>query len=423
MVGVVGGHQPPLHPRNDHVTGPAPSAAAEMAQWRCGEPDEHMAVERQLLTTRMAHAERLGDMGWIEWNLQTGESTWSDRVYTMFGRDPGEGPIHLRDLADHAEAADRPGLDLRLRSVMHRAETSEVEFRIRRRGELRHLRAVLDSVVTNGHAAVHGVVQDITCWRRAERIMSESRGKLLRIREQAEEEHHLSVTLREAIMPGLGDTIDLPHARIAVRYRAAGAKPSLGGDWYDAVPLPDGRVLLAIGDVSGHGMPAVSQMAQLRHALVGLAMTGHSPDRLLVWLNDFVLHRMPETTATAVVGHLDPATRMFTWGQAGHPAPILVRDGTATQLDPPSGVLLGATPDEPYELAGVALCEGDLLLLFTDGLVERRTRDIDEGLALTMEAAALLKGDPNDGLDRLIEVIGGPNPEDDTCVLAIGVLG
>ncbi|MFB9677264.1 SpoIIE family protein phosphatase [Streptosporangium vulgare] len=99
------------------------------------------------------------------------------------------------------------------------------------------------------------------------------------------------------------------------------------------------------------------------------------------------------------------------------------RPRTTGQLDSPAGVLLGATPDEPYELAGIELREGDLLLLFTDGLVERRTRDIDEGLELTMKAAALLRGDLDDGLDRLIEVIGGPNPEDDTCVLAIGVLG
>ncbi|MER5644054.1 SpoIIE family protein phosphatase [Streptosporangium sp. NPDC002524] len=395
-----------------------------MVQRSRGEPDEHMAVERHLLTARLAHAERMGEMGWAEWDLQTGETTWSDQAYTIFGRAPGDGPIHLRDLPGHVEEDDRPDLDRLLWSVAHRAEGGETEFRIRRDGELRHLRAVLDPVVTGGRpAAVHGVVQDITCRRRAERIMSESRSKLLRVREQVAEEHDMSVALREAIMPGLGDTIDLPHARIAVRYVAAGVEPGLGGDWYDAVPLPDGRVLLAIGDVSGHGMPAISQMAQLRHALIGLAMTGHSPDRLLAWLNDLVLHRMPETTATSVVGHLDPATRMFTWGQAGHPAPILVRDGTATQLDPPAGVLLGATPDEPYELAGVELREGDLLLLFTDGLVERRTRDIDEGLALTMKAAALLRGDLDDGLDRLIEVIGGPNPEDDTCVLAIGVLG
>ncbi|WP_344973262.1 PP2C family protein-serine/threonine phosphatase [Streptosporangium fragile] len=393
-----------------------------MVQRLRGELDEHLAVERQLLNARLAHAERLGDMGWAEWNLQTGEATWSDQAYVIFGRDPGDGPVQLRDLLGHVEAVDRPALDRLLWAVVHRAFSGEAEFRIRRRGEIRHLRAALDPVAADG-AAVHAVVQDITDRRRAERIMSESRSKLLEVRERAARERHMSVALRDAIMPGLGEAIELPHARIAVRYVAAGIRAGLGGDWYDALPLPDDRVLLAIGDVSGHGMPAISQMAQLRHALVGLAMTGHGPDRLLAWLNDLVLHRMPESTATAVVGHLDPATGRFTWGQAGHPAPILVRDGRAVQLDPPTGVLLGATSDEPYALETVELREGDLLLLFTDGLVERRTRDIDEGLTLVLEAAALLRDDLGDGLDRLIEVVGGPNPEDDTCVLAIDVLG
>ncbi|MBB2913722.1 serine phosphatase RsbU (regulator of sigma subunit) [Streptosporangium becharense] len=405
------------------MTGSAPSAAAEMVQRLRGEPDEHMAVERQLLSARLAHAERLGDMGWAEWNLQTGEATWSEQMHLIFGRDPGEGAVPLRDLPGHAEAADRPGLDRLLWAVVHRSVSGEVEFRIRRRGEVRHLRAVLDSVTAGGRAAVHAVVQDITDRRRAERIMSESRDRLLQIRERAAQERHMSVALRDAIMPGLGEPIELPHARVAVRYVAAGVRAGLGGDWYDALPLPDGRALLAIGDVSGHGMPAISQMAQLRHALIGLAMTGHAPDRLLAWLNDLVLHRMPESTATAVVGHLDPVSGTFTWGQAGHPAPILVRDGRAVQLDPPVGVLLGATCDEPYALKAVGVRRGDLLLLFTDGLVERRTRDIDEGFSLALEAAALLRDDLDDGLDRLIRTLGGPNPEDDTCVLAIDVLG
>ncbi|MFI6508937.1 PP2C family protein-serine/threonine phosphatase [Streptosporangium sp. NPDC050855] len=406
------------------MTLPAPTAVAEKTRWRHDTPDGHMAVERHLLTARLAHAERLGDMGWAEWDLRTGESTWSDGVYAMFGRDPGDGPIPLCDLTGHAEAVDRPGVDRLLRCVMRRAVPGEAEFRVRRHGELRHLRVVLDPVVSGERAAVYGVVQDVTVRRRAERIMSDSRDMLLRVREQAAEEHHMSVALREAIMPGLDGTIDLPYARVTVRYAAAGVGSGLGGDWYDAVRLSDGGVQLAIGDVAGHGMPALAQMAQLRHALAGLAMTGHSPDRLLTWLNDLVLRRMPETTATAVVGRLDPVTGTFTWAQAGHPAPILVRDGTAAQLEPPAGVLLGATSDEPYGLASFRSHPGDLLLLFTDGLVERRTRDIDEGVALTMAAAATLPvGDLEDGLDRLIEVVGGPDPEDDTCVLAVGVLG
>ncbi|MGV9775173.1 PP2C family protein-serine/threonine phosphatase [Streptosporangium sp. NPDC003464] len=406
------------------MTGSAPLTAAEMVQRLRGELDEHMAVEQQLLSARLAHAERLGNLGWAEWNLQTGESVWSERAYAIFGRDPGDGPIHLRDLTAHVEAADRADLDRLLRAVMHGAESGQAEFRIRRQGEVRHLRAVLDPVATGGRTAVHGVIQDITGRRRAERIMSESRRQLLEVREQAAEERHLSVALRDAIMPGLGTAVELPHARIEVRYVPAGTGAGLGGDWYDASTLPDGRLVLAIGDVSGHGLPAIARMARLRHALIGLAMTGESADKLLTWLNALVMHRQAETTATAVIGHLDPVTRVFTWSQAGHPAPILVRDGVAAQLDPPAGVLLGATLTEPYGAAAVELMEGDLLLLFTDGLVERRSRDIDEGLALALEAAAGLTGDGlQAGLDRLIRAVGGPNPEDDTCVLAIDVRG
>ncbi|MFI6799588.1 PP2C family protein-serine/threonine phosphatase [Streptosporangium canum] len=406
------------------MTGSAPLTAAEMVQRLRGELDEHMAVERQHLTARLAHAERLGNLGWAEWNLHTGESVWSDRAYAIFGRDPGEGPIPLRDLVAHVEAVDQADLDRLLRAVVHGAEAGQAEFRIRRQGEVRNLRAALEPVATGGRTAVHGVIQDITGRRRAERIMSESRRQLLEVREQAAEERHLSVALRDAIMPDLGAAVELPHARIEVRYVPAGMKAGLGGDWYDASSLPDGRVVLTIGDVSGHGLPAIAQMARLRHSLIGLTMTGEPADKLLTWLNTLVMHRLTETTATAVIGHLDPATRVFTWSQAGHPAPILIRDGVAVQLDPPAGVLLGATLTVPYEPASVQLLEGDLLLLFTDGLVERRSRDIDEGLALALTAAADLTGDDlKAGLDRLIQKVGGPNPEDDTCVLAIGVLG
>ncbi|MEV7009103.1 SpoIIE family protein phosphatase [Streptosporangium sp. NPDC051022] len=406
------------------MTGSAPLTAAEMVQRLRGELDEHMAVEQQHLSARLAHAERLGDLGWAEWNLHSGESTWSDHAYAIFGRDPGEGPIHLRDLVGHVEPPDRAVLDRLLRSVVDLAKPGQAEFRIRREGEVRNLRAALDLVVTGGRSAVHGVIQDITGRRRAERIMSESRRQLLEVRERAAEEREVSVTLREAIMPGLGSAVDLPRARMEVRYIPAGMKDGLGGDWYEAATLPDGRVLLTVGDVSGHGLPAIAQMTRLRHALGGLAMTGESPDRLLTWLNELMMHRFEETTATAVVGHLDPATGVFTWGQAGHPAPILIRDGAAAHLEPPAGVLLGATRSVPYEPASVRLLEGDLLLLFTDGLVERRDRDIDEGLALTLKAAAGLEwGDLRAGLDRLIRSVGGPNPEDDTCVLVIGVRG
>ncbi|AQZ64070.1 Serine phosphatase RsbU, regulator of sigma subunit [[Actinomadura] parvosata subsp. kistnae] len=384
--------------------------------------------DAEMLAVRLAHAQRLGNMGWAEWHLHTGETIWSDQVYVIFGRDPGEGPIALPDLAEHVEPGDVATLDRLMWSVVQSVEPVQAEFRIRRgpgSADLRDLRVVLEPLTgPEGTIGMHGVIQDITGRRRAERMVSESRRQLLEARERAAEDRHVMLALREAILPEPDGCLDLPRTRIAVRYVPAEKTANLGGDWFEAAPAPDGRQLLAIGDVSGHGLPAISRMAQLRHALVGLAMTGQAANRLLDWLNELVLHQLKDTTATAIIGHFDPRTRVFAWGQAGNLSPILVRDGVASQLPQPRGVLLGAASGSPYELATTRLQPGDLLLMFTDGLVERRTRDIDVGLDLAMSAARKLEGhDLDGGLDRLLADIGGPNPEDDACLLAVGVLG
>ncbi|GAA2270866.1 hypothetical protein GCM10010149_10360 [Nonomuraea roseoviolacea subsp. roseoviolacea] len=399
------------------------------------------AAEKELLAARLAHAQRLGNMGWAEWDLRTGETAWSDQVYVIFGRDPARGPADLPELAGLVEPDDLRMLEQLLLTVVHEAEAAQAEMRIRRGGELRNLRVVLEPLLSAGRPAddlgaglraaatvrgVHAVFQDITGRRRAERIMSESRRQLLEARVKAAEERHVMLALREAILPDPVGCLDLPRTRIAVRYVPAEKTASLGGDWFEAAPLPDGRVLLAIGDVSGHGLPAIAHMAQLRHALVGLTMTGRPASGLLALLNDLVIHRLEGTTATAVIGHLDSSTRVFSWARAGNLAPILVRDGVARQLEQARGVLLGAAGDQAYHLARVELREGDLLLMFTDGLVERRNRDIDEGLALVLAAAARLTRDDlhlglDAALDRLLEEIGGPNPEDDACLLAVGI--
>ncbi|MCT9934415.1 SpoIIE family protein phosphatase [Planotetraspora sp. A-T 1434] len=395
----------------------------------------------------LAHAQRLGNMGWSEWNLNTGETAWSDHMYVIFGRDAEQGPIRLHDLPKHAEPSDRPVLDNLVSRVTRGEQPVHAEFRIRKGGGIRNLRAVLEPAASG----VHGIIQDITGRRQAEQIMSESKRQLLEVREQAAEERHITLALRDAILPEPGASLALPYARIAVRYVPAEKAASLGGDWYEAARLPDGRMFLAVGDVSGHGLPAIAEMAQLRHALVGLTMTGASPDRLLAWLNALVLNRLDDTTATVVCGYFDPPTRLFTWAQAGHLPPILVRRGIAGQLAAPHGVVLGATSGVPYTVAETRLEPGDLLLMFSDGLIERRSRDIGDGLALTLQAAGAAAAHHQDdpvtdpgtsldasldagldarldarldaGLDRLIEAIGGPNPEDDTCLLAVSVLG
>ncbi|MFC0553066.1 PP2C family protein-serine/threonine phosphatase [Planotetraspora thailandica] len=371
-------------------------------------------------------AQRESEMGWGHWDLTTGEASWSEHMYTIFGRDAGDGPISLLDLPAHADPDDRAPLDRALAQIVRLngdgAEPVRAEFRIHRGDDVRDLSAVLEPAA----AGVRGVIRDVTVRRRAERVLEESTRALLEVSRQAAQEQQIMAALRDAILPGHGTSITLPYASIAVRYVPAEKAASLGGDWYEATRLPGGRMFLAVGDVSGHGLPAIAEMAQLRHALVGLTMTGATPGLLLAWLNALVLNRLDDTTATVVCGYYDPPTRVFTWAQAGHLAPILVRHGQAEQLAAPHGVVLGATSGQPYSVAEIRLEPGDLLLMFTDGLIERRCRDIGEGLELTLQAAGEIweHGEGLEGsLDRLIEEIGGPNPEDDTCLLAVSVLG
>nr|BFE79989.1 hypothetical protein GCM10020093_025900 [Planobispora longispora] len=258
----------------------------------------------------------------------------------------------------------------------------------------------------------------------AEQTASDSRRMLLEVSEQAAAERNVSAALRDAIIPGAGAHVDLPHARVMARYVPAGAGAGLGGDWYDAGSLPDGRAVLAIGDVAGHGLPALARMAQLRHALAGLAMSGAPPGRLLSWLDDLVVHRMPETTATAIVGHLDPDTSVFTWGQAGHPAPILVRDGTATRLAPPQGCCSGSAracrTNRPRCACGRATCCCCSPTVWWSGAAATSTR----GRAGSGGGGPAARGGGLDaGLNQMIEAVCGSAPEDDVCLLSVEILG
>jgi serine phosphatase RsbU (regulator of sigma subunit) len=234
------------------------------------------------------------------------------------------------------------------------------------------------------------------------------------------QERHVTLELQRAILPLHECPFDLPGLRAVVRYLPASAASRVGGDWYITAEMPSGHVLLAIGDVAGHGLAAAAGMARLRGALAGLAITGAPPERLVGWLNDLVNHVAPEHTASVVAGYFDPATRVLTWAQAGHPPPLLVRGGWARPLAQPSGILLGAG-NSGYEAAFVHLEADDLLLLYSDGLIERRDRPLDEGLAILAGAAAGI-GDPEQVIAAVLDALGSTDPEDDTCLVAIRVV-
>jgi serine phosphatase RsbU (regulator of sigma subunit) len=233
------------------------------------------------------------------------------------------------------------------------------------------------------------------------------------------QERHVALELQHAILPLHDEPFDLPGLRTVVRYLPASKASRVGGDWYITAEMPDGSVLLAIGDVGGHGLEAAAGMARLRGALAGLAITGASPDRLVGWLNDLVWHVSPEHTASVIAGYFDPADRVLTWAQAGHPPPVLVRGAWALQLDPPAGILLGAGR-RPYGLDTLHLRAGDLLLLYSDGLVERRDRCIDDGVA-TLVRAVRGSTDPDQMISAALQALGPTHTDDDTCLVALAV--
>jgi serine phosphatase RsbU (regulator of sigma subunit) len=232
-------------------------------------------------------------------------------------------------------------------------------------------------------------------------------------------ERHVTLELQRAILPLHEGPFDLPGLRAVVRYLPASQDSRVGGDWYITAEMPGGHVLLAIGDVGGHGLAAAAGMARLRGALAGLAITGAPPERLVGWLNDLVHHVGPEHTASVVAGYFDPPTRVLTWAQAGHPPPVLVRGQQATALRSPVGILLGAARSG-YDAASLELRRGDLLLLYSDGLIERRHRSLDEGLAALTAAAAGIT-DPEGMISAVLETLGSTDTEDDTCLVALCV--
>lgn len=210
---------------------------------------------------------------------------------------------------------------------------------------------------------------------------------------------------------------------LAAHYLPSGTSALIGGDWYDAMQLPDGSSLLTVGDLTGHGVAATSGMAMLLGALRGMAVAGLQPGPLMGWLNELLDTSPQPALGSALCCRYEPDTRLLQWSQAGHPPPLLFRNGIGRALDPPDGVLLGATSGAQYAQAGEQLAAGDLLVLHTDGLIPRRSADTAAGThsgadrLLAMAPLFATAKSAQDCVRLVAEEFGIPEREDDACVL------
>ncbi|MEW2619488.1 SpoIIE family protein phosphatase [Streptomyces sp. NPDC048106] len=237
-------------------------------------------------------------------------------------------------------------------------------------------------------------------------------------------EHTLAVTLQRSLLPRA-----LPEqSALEAAYRYLPAQSGVSGDWFDVIPLSGSRVALVVGDVVGHGLHAAATMGRLRTAVHNFSTLDLPPDELLSHLDDLVgridQDENPEEATGAIVGATclyaiyDPVTRRCAMARAGHLAPALVHpDGSVTYPELPGGPPLGLG-GMPFQTAELELAEGTQLVLYTDGLIEDRHRDLDEGMELLRRALA---GHPDRSPDAscaaVLEELLPEGPKDDVALL------
>ncbi|HEY6791407.1 MAG TPA: SpoIIE family protein phosphatase [Trebonia sp.] len=381
------------------------------------------ASETERLAALLEAVQWLGNTGGWEENLRTGQVYWTPPAFSLFGLTSGQ-PVPLARLHERVPAHDVPAVESFLDRLLRRGEPATAAFRITRDDDasVRQLRAFAQPVSGPGGEviAVRGAYQDVSAQYHTQAAFSATREQLAGTEERAQAEHQLAVRLQQAITPQFSHPVEAAGIDVAARYQPASADHLVGGDWYDAALLPDNSVLLAVGDVAGHGIGAVTGMVALRNCLRGLAVTGAGPAQMLTWLNMAAFHLVDDVIATAICAIYDPATRTLRLAKAGHLPPLLIRDGTARVSLSPGGPLLGADPDATYEEAIITLQLGDAIIFYTDGLIERRGQSIDESMA----QLARLASRPATDIGQLATDLLAGSPSDtgdDACLVAVSI--
>ncbi|MGW4232951.1 ATP-binding SpoIIE family protein phosphatase [Streptomyces sp. NPDC004980] len=239
-----------------------------------------------------------------------------------------------------------------------------------------------------------------------------------RLRASERRHRETAVTLQRSLLP---QELEQPDdLRIAATYQPGGTDAAVGGDWYDVITLGAGRTALVIGDVMGRGVRAAAVMGQLRTAVRAYARLDLPPHEVLQLLDVLAAEIDASQIATCVYAVHDPNEGHLVYSSAGH-LPILVcdEDGTVHRAEDPTGPPLG-TGGWVHTSGTIALPPGSTAVLYTDGLVERRSEDIDEGVASLERALSGAKGSPQVVCDRLIRSLGvTAEHDDDVAVLVV----
>ena len=239
-------------------------------------------------------------------------------------------------------------------------------------------------------------------------------------------QRHYAESLQRSLLTRLPEP---DHLHVVARYVPAAKEAQVGGDWYDAFLQPDGATMIVVGDVTGHDIAAAAMMGQLRNLLRGTAYDRDEPPAAVLSRVDRALVGLQvDTLATVVLARIEQSDddrrqglRRLRWSNAGHLPPALLHpDGTVELLDRPNDLLLGLDPLSPRTDHEVVLHPDDTVLLYTDGLVERRDSPLDHGLARLRQALSALAPLPLDRLcDELVTRIVPADADDDIALVAV----
>lgn len=377
-------------------------------------------------------------VGSADWNLLTDEVSWSGELYAIFGRQPEDGPLTLDDLPSCVYPDDQAALAAAVTECLVDGRPINQEFRIvRLDGGIRSLHMVGEPLLdeSGGTASMWAVLRDVSELRRTEQAVRESRASAQREKHRSQPEHRMAPELQEAELPSWRAALGLPGTDgeehrvgsldLATHYLPSSSHGRVGGDWYDAMELPDGHTLLSVGELTGHGVAAVSGMAMLLGAVRGMAVAGVAPGLLMTHLHQMLDTSPQPALGSAVCCRYDPQTRALSWAQAGHPAPLLFRDGSARALRPPEGRMLGVSSGTAYGQHTETLQPGDILLLHTDGLTPRSgtVQGTASQRLLTLAPGLHSARTAQECVRVIAEEFGHRDSQDEACVLVARVRG
>ncbi len=416
----------PVHTAQAELLGVAVTVQDITERRRLSELDAettHLRATAEL-ARQLEAAQRIAGFGSWELNVATGRVEWSTHMRTILGLDvsPDELPAVWRFVhPDDVDAARA------FTTALSGGGTGSVELRmVRADGQVITVVASGEPVrdVSGQTIKLWGTVVDVTAQRAAETAARDAIRTAEAARAELAVEHATLEKFQRAMLPA--DVPAIPGVELAVAYRAHADHAAIGGDWYDAFTLPDGRLALVIGDVTGHDLRAATIMGQVRNAVRAYALLDPAPGVVLQHTNA-LLRALPELNLTTMVyGVYDPRTCTLTWSRAGHPPPLLRHDNAVTALEQPNGPMLGAVSSTtPYNEATADLVPGDTLLCYTDGLIEQHGSDIIA--AETRLRDLLASPSAATGAGDVVALIDGTlitdrHLDDDTCLLVLHLL-